>query len=78
MIYGRALADGHPVRGVLAGDDRMRAGAVEVHLADRAVRVVGPVQVAAVDRHPDGAVNAADDDMRAGLRGQDRACWLPR
>src|SRR5690349_3996602 len=62
---GRSVrTDDHPDRVLLAGDDGMGAAAVQVGLPDRAVTVVGPVQVAGTHRHPEGDGLAGNDDMR--------------
>jgi hypothetical protein len=52
------LGDRHPGWAVLAGDEGRHAGAVQVGVIDRAVALVGPVEVAAVHRYPERAVLA--------------------
>ena len=55
-----------PDRGVLAADDGVRAGAVEVGLPDRAVAADSPVQMTAGNRDPERGVQPGDDVLRVG------------
>jgi hypothetical protein len=55
-------ADRHLV-GELAGEESMRAAAVQAGLVDRFAVGVGPVHAVGIDRYPGGAALAADDGL---------------
>ena len=58
--------DGQAGLPALAGDDDVRAAAIQVGFPDRPGGTVGPVQVAAVHRYPLRAHLAGEDGVRAG------------